>query len=170
MSKKTLYEHFETKRKLVEEISIRFIEMDKSAMMKIRGDSTDALDEMVRIARNVIQVLQHIPQTTVHDLKKYYRSCWSRFDKFHKEFIYQTIYENVERGIEEGLYREDVNADIIARLYVGKSILITDQDLFPLNTHSAAVLFRQFIMYHIHGLASAKGLKRLNKYLLKKQL
>jgi AcrR family transcriptional regulator len=170
MSKKTLYEHFRTKRKLVEEVSVRFIEMDKQAMLEIREKASDALDEMVRIARYVSETLQHVPQTTLHDLKKYYQGCWHHFDQFHKDFIYQTIYENIERGIAEGVYRADINADIMARLYIGKSILITDQDLFPLNKYPTAVLFKQFIMYHIYGLASAKGLKQLNKYLVKQKI
>ena len=170
MSKKTLYEHFHTKQKLVEEVSVRFIEMDKMAMCKIRDKASDALDEMVLMARYVIQMLQSVPQTTLHDLKKYYRGCWNHFDQFHRGFIYETILANIERGIQEGVYRENVNPDIIARLYVAKSMLITDQDLFPAHKHSPAVLFKQFIMYHMYGLASSKGLTQLNKYLKKQGL
>lgn len=170
MSKKTLYEHFRTKQGLVETISLEFIEMDKKAITEIHDGSDNALDEIVQVARYVIQTLRKVPEITLYDMKKYYHGCWSHFDRFHKEFIYNIIHANIERGKEEGLYRKDADAEILAHLYVGKSMLITDQDVFPMNEYPKPDLFRQLILYHIHGLASDRGLNRLETYLKKQEL
>lgn len=170
MSKKTLYEHFRTKQGLVETIAVRFIEVDKREIEQISRQSENALDEIVQVARYVIQTLRKVPEIALYDMKKYYHGCWSHFDRFHKEFIYNTIHANIERGKEEGLYRADADAEILAKLYVGKSMLITDQDMFPMYQYPKADLFRQLILYHIHGLASEKGLKQLEKYFEKQKL
>ena len=39
--------------------------------------------------------------------------------------------QNIHRGMEEGLYRRDINPGIIARLYIGKMELVVDTELFP---------------------------------------
>ncbi len=170
MSKKTLYTHFRTKQGLVETIAVKFIEVDKQEIERISKNSENALDEIVQVAAYVIQTLRKVPEIALYDMKKYYHGCWNHFDRFHKEFIYNTIYANIERGKEEGLYRADADAEILARLYVGKSMLITDQDMFPMHQYPKADLFRQLILYHIHGLASEKGLMQLEKYFEAQQL
>lgn len=170
MSKKTLYAHFSKKAELVKSVSLAFIEKDKEALRVIHENSRDAIDELVLMARYVLSILREVPQTVLYDMKKYHRSCWNLFDNFHQKFIYQTIYDNIERGIAEGYYREEVNPDILARLYVGKSLWISDETLFPANSYNMGELYFEFIIYHIHGLASSKGVKKLNNYLEQEKL
>ena len=63
------------------------------------------------------------------------------------------------KGVKEGLYREDFDPDIIAKLYVAKTLLVVDQEIFPLREYNKESLFEAFIEYHIRGIASAKGLE-----------
>ena len=70
--------------------------------------------------------------------------------------------------MDEGLYRENLNIDIIAKLYIGESMLIVEADVFPPKDFQREALFNEFINYHIHGMASSKGLRILKKYTKKK--
>ena len=102
------------------------------------------------------------------DLQKYYHQAWQLMERFHREFIYNVILRNIESGIAKGIYRSDVNADIIAKLYVSKSLILVDEELFPLKYYNTEKLFTQYISYHIHGIASPKGLKLLDKHTITK--
>lgn len=67
--------------------------------------------------------------------------------------------------MEQKVYRQNMNPDVVAKLYVAKTSFVTDEDLFPVREYNLENLFREFIIYHIHGIASPKGLKLLEKYI-----
>lgn len=164
ISKKTLYQFIDNKSELIEQIFQQQIECEKLDMANIRKESTDAVDEILRMARYVIEELRQISPTTMYDLQKYYRSTWRQMEALHQKHIYLLIRENIERGMKEGLYRAGVDADIIAKLYVAKTSMVADEDFFPPLQYNMEKLFKQYIMYHIHGVASAKGLALLQKH------
>ena len=75
----------------------------------------------------------------------------------HKELIFGVIKQNIERGIDEGIYRDNINAAIIARLYSEMAFNIINDDVFPIKDFDKQVLYRQTFHYHINGILSPKG-------------
>ena len=161
ISKKTLYQVVENKSDLIEQIFQRRIEEEKMDMAHIRDMSEDAVEEILGIANYVIQKLRQLPPAAMYDLQKYYRGTWKQMQSLHQRYIYKLIRDNLERGIRPGVYRSGIDPDIIAKLYVGKTSLVADEDMFPLKDYNIAELFRQYMYYHIRGVASPKGLKLL---------
>ncbi len=164
ISKKTLYQYVDNKKDLIANVLAASIESEKVVMQQIQAESTNAIDEMLRIARHVTQKLREFNPGAVYDLQKYYREAWELMEAFHEHYIFATIKGNIERGQTEGYYRPDANPDIIARLYVGKTFDLVDESNFPLARYNRQNLFQEYIFYHLRGIASAKGLKLLEKY------
>ncbi|MEL6863808.1 MAG: TetR/AcrR family transcriptional regulator [Bacteroidota bacterium] len=164
ISKKTLYQYVSNKADLIQKIFDQHVEMEKQVIDEVTNQSKDAIDEILNIAKTVIQMLRGMSPNTIYDLRKYYRDIWMMMEALHQKYIYQVIKTNLERGKKEGLYREDLHADIVAKLYVAKNSLVVDEELFPLREYNKEKLFSEYINYHIHGIASAKGLKLLEKY------
>jgi AcrR family transcriptional regulator len=161
ISKKTLYQHFDTKNKIIEQMVVEHFEAEHIIMATILNSATDAVDEILSIAQHVALELAQLTSTFIYDLQKYHRETWLLLEQTSNEHIYGIIKKNMERGIQEGLYRTDVDADIIAKLYVAKSLCILDDALFPPKQYSKTVLYKQFIVYHLHGILAPKGLERL---------
>ncbi len=164
ISKKTLYQHVENKNDLVMKIIKDHISNEKSCLGAIEGEARDPIEHMLLIARYVLQILREVRPAAMYDLQKYYRDAWSIMDKFQQEHIYKTIRANLEAGIEQGLYRPEIDSDIIAKLYVGKTTVITDEELFPTREYDRDRLFREYITYHLRGILSDKGLEKLKTY------
>ncbi len=164
MSKKTLYQYVDNKADLIEKIIRQHIGNEKAAIIAIRQSAKDAIEEMLMIARHVIRLLRETPPGLGFDLQKHYRPCWTLMERFTRNHIYKIIKENIEMGIEQGIYRDDLNPDIIAKMYVAKNSMVVDEELFPLNQYNKENLFNEFINYHLHGIASPKGLKLLEKH------
>ena len=82
-----------------------------------------------------------------------------------RKFIGQFVLENIEAGIKEGYYREDVNPVVMQRLYVARLPLLVDMDVFPLDEFPRAELYEQFITHHMRGLMTSKGIKQFDKIL-----
>ncbi len=169
ISKKTLYQFVENKADLINQIILNSTENEKRCIAQFREESDDAIEEMLNIAEFVLQTLRKISPAAIYDLQKYYRESWNAMEAMHKEYIYATIRDNLDLGIEQGIYRSDLNPDIIAKLYVGKTSFITDEEIFPLEEYRRDDLYEEFINYHIHGIASPKGLELLEKHLNKQR-
>jgi len=133
-------------------------------MIHIKQNSKDAIDEMLQIAKHVLARLRSYSPTVLYDLQKYYKDIWQLLQNHHRKKIYAVIRDNIENGMKQGLYRDNLNADIIAKLYVSKTIIVSDEELFPLQQYNKEDLFKEYIEYHIHGIASKKGLKLLEKH------
>ncbi len=165
ISKKTLYQYVDNKSDLIAQIIEKKTREEKSAMACIREESSDAVEEMLRVADYVIRELRQYSPVVMYDLRKYYRDAWKMMEAVHQRHIYDLIRDNLERGVQQGVYRADLDPDILAKLYVGKIPLVIDEELFPLQQYNLEELFRQYINYHIHGIASPKGLKLLEQHL-----
>jgi len=164
ISKKTLYQCVENKRDLIREVFQKHIKDEETAINEITARSKDAVDEMIEIARYVTALLREVSPTTLYDMQKYYGDIWGMMEALHQGYIYETIKANLDRGILEGLYRKNMNTDIIAKLYVGKTMLIVDEDVFPLKDYNKEKLYLEYMHYHLHGIALPKGLKLFEKY------
>lgn len=161
MSKKTLYLHVENKDDLIEKVLLRDIERDKEELIEVRKTATNALEEMLQMNAEVQKKIQEINPSVIYDLKKYHSKAWQHFEQFHKEFIYGCIYDNLQRGIQEGIYRHDINPNILSRIYIGFFPVLTDYELFSIQEYPPQLVVREFMYYHLNGIVSDKGKKLL---------
>jgi hypothetical protein len=134
------------------------IECEKCALDEIHGNSENAIDEMLKVGQYISRLLQQMNPSVLYDLKKYYPEGWEMMESLHFEHTYKMIKANIERGIEENLYRTDLNTDIISRLYIGRMDLVIDKNLFPVGEYSFLQIHENFINYHLYALMSKKGI------------
>ena len=166
MSKKTLYQFFENKVDMLSQMTDHQMVQDRLALASLKGHSKNALEELLGFARHALkEISKFTSPTTIFDLQKYYPEIWKKFEDFQDETIYQFVKENIDRGISESLYRDDLDADIIAKLYVTKTMCVIDEEMFPSRQYDKVKLFKQYFYYHIRGIATTKGLKLLEKYI-----
>ncbi|MEL7124342.1 MAG: TetR/AcrR family transcriptional regulator, partial [Bacteroidota bacterium] len=160
MSKKTLYQYVNNKADLINQIFEQHIFEEQCIMDQYKEESKDAVDEILKIARYVIRQVRKYSPTILYDLQKYYREIWKQMDAHDSKRIMKIIRENMERGMEEGLYRLDMSPDIISRLYTAKSSMVSNADIFPIQEYPMEQLFKEHIYYHIRGIASPILLER----------
>ena len=165
ISKKTLYQFVDNKGDLIAKIFEKKLAEEQAYIAEINSNSQDAVEEILRLARYTIRQLREMPETAVFDLKKYYGDIWQIIETHHQSHVYDMIKNNLILGIEQGVYRENLNPEVIARLYVGKTSLVADEDIFPPDQIPMSELFKEHIYYHIHGVASSKGLKLMEQHL-----
>ena len=163
ISKKSLYEYIDTKDNLIDTVVKYHIEKEQEATEKILTESSNAVEEMIHTTRHVLKFMRKMSPSLLFDLKKYYPDIWQNIEVAHFNYIRSGIYTNLVRGQKEGLYRTAFNPDIISQLYISMAINMTNTDIFPLDKHDRASLFKELIHYHLHGIMTEKGLTILNK-------
>ena len=75
------------------------------------------------------------------------------------------VEKNMERGMEEGLYRENLVPKIIARLHIHKIDALFDSDVFPPHEISFQEAHTEMMKYHIRGIANEKGISYMKEKL-----
>jgi hypothetical protein len=100
---------------------------------------------------------------TEYDLKKYYPQHYQKTLKDRREGIYNYILLNLRKGIKEGLYRKDMNTEIITKLYLWRSEDTNIFEIFSVEEFTSIKLFVELLNYHIRGIASSKGIIILEK-------
>ncbi len=171
ISKKTLYGQIETKSDLVECAVLAHEAKQCMDMDLIVSETTDALEAMVNIGNYIIRLIRKIKPGVIYDLQKYYRKIYEVWDRSHSKYIHNIIVHNLNTGIQQGYYRADLNIEIIARLYVGKSNAIINEEIFPPGEFDQEEVVRHHLLYHLHGILTDKGVKKLySEKLLNKKL
>lgn len=157
ISKKTLYQLIATKEQLVDEAITDFIAREESVISHLKEFSTDALHEMTQIAQHIVEIFGQIRPILINDLQKYYKKTWNKVRQMQNAFVKDQIRENLKRGIKEGVYRKDIDPDIISSLYVEKSWSLTNNTVFSPSEYDRDKLVKQHMLYHIHGILSDLG-------------
>ncbi len=161
MSKKTLYKYVTDKRDLVKKVMMMGRQEDVRVISEVMSKNLNAIDENFEISKFVVEKVKNIHPSIFYDLEKYYSDAWKVFEEHKQEFIYDCVYQNLEKGMKEGLYRNDLNASIISKLYVSKMDDIWDTQLFPPGEYRFDKVYMEMFRYHIRGIASDKGIEYL---------
>lgn len=162
-SKKTLYQHFPDKDTLVQEIMRLKITMDQEISDTARQHAPNAIDEMFEISQSVGDMIRHVHPSVFYDLQKYHPKAWEILENHKWNFVYNQILSNIHRGMQEGLYRENMNPELIARMHLAKTDMIFAGNLFPSNEFNLEEVFDELFRFQIRGMASEKGIEYLKK-------
>jgi len=157
ISKKTLYQFVESKDDLVMQVVQRHIEEEKDLSNCWQRDAENAIAEIFATIKNSQKDLVRIKSNILFDLQKYHRDAWEYMQNYQRGYMHQIVRANLERGIQEGLYRSDFNVDIIAKLHVAESFLLLDESFFPRAQFPLDVIFREYLLYYLHAIVSDRG-------------
>ena len=163
MSKKTLYQYFENKEALVQKVTENHFTCQNQMVEKIIHHSKTAIDEMIGISNWMNAMSKNLNPSLLFDLKKYHPQSWQVFNDHRHTEVYNSIKHNLERGIREGLYRENLDTEVLARIYIARMEMFLNAEIFPYDKFPPEKTFNVFMDYHIRGLATPKGIKYLEK-------
>lgn len=164
-SKKTIYNLVLNKSKLVEAVVKQYVKEEKLAIDKINQMSQSAIEEMILIVRQSLKTISLLKPTVAYDLKKYHKNSWAIIESEHYSHIEQTIETNINRGIREGYYRNDLDPKILSKLYMGLAKVVSNEDLSHDPDMTVREVFDAMINYHLHAITNEKGKKELEIYL-----
>jgi AcrR family transcriptional regulator len=163
MSKKTIYQYVANKTELVEMV-LDFMR-EKESNICIDGDITkmNAIDVLLAVSRNVSRQMKDLNPINAYELQKYYPSIYREFILKKRDHVYTTLKQNFEQGIAEGIYRNDLDIDLVARLYIQKLVDVHDPEFLSSVNFGFEKVFQVMFDNHIRGIANAEGLAYYEK-------
>ena len=157
ISKKTIYKYFEDKNDLIVTMIKRTLEFEEKMCFKIQGHTENALEALIQISRMVVERINNVNPAIFFDLKKHHSEAWQILENHKWNFVLSAISKNIDRGIEEKYYRDDLNVEIIARLYVSTFDTIMNTDVYKWPEFQFQELFKEIMRFQFHGLVNENG-------------
>jgi AcrR family transcriptional regulator len=164
ISKKTLYQYYVDKDDIVASTTQDHLVNEKKQFDQIAEESANSVEELVKLSHCLRENLKGMNPSLLFDLQKYHHKAWNIWIDFKTKFIRESVVRNIKGGIEQGLFRPELNPDILAVVRIETIQLGFDDQLFPPDKFNLLELQTQILEHFIHGLLTDKGRKLFTKY------
>lgn len=165
MSKKTIYQHFSDKDELVNILITEKIGTQDCVVKAGSTNAENAVHEIFFAINNINELLSNMNPKLFYDLQKYHPKAWLIFKNFKGNTLMKAITNNLERGVAEGLYRSELNVDIITQMRLEQiDLLFSQHDNYTMNKYSLAQVMVEITRHFLHGVCNEKGKELINFY------
>ena len=103
----------------------------------------------------------------MYQLRKYHTETFNWLEGSKVDFILNTTRNNLKRGTAQGYYRQEINHEHIAYIYLAHAIVM-ESEMIPDEICESSAFHREHVIYHIRGIGTPKGLDYLQQKLNKK--
>ncbi|QDO93002.1 TetR/AcrR family transcriptional regulator [Formosa sediminum] len=163
ISKKTIYQYFDTKTKLIEATAIYKFERVSESIDAIFNLNANPIEELFKIKEFITSYMGNQKKSPEFQLKKYYPRIYNILKQKQFEVMQHCVIDNLNRGMSAGLYRSNLNVEFISRLYFNAIGSLKDNELFPTKHFTLYELLDYYLEYHLRGICTPSGLLLLNK-------
>jgi len=163
MAKKTIYQYVENKADLVEKSLAYMMQKENTICLGEIVETMNAIDILLAVSRNVSKQLKDMNPLNAFELQKYYPTIYRAFVMKKRDHVYEQVKNNFQQGINEGIYRNDLDIDLVARLYIQKLVDVHDPEFLSSVNFSFEKVFQVMFDNHIRGIANAEGLAYYEK-------
>ena len=158
-----LIESFGNEEGLVEEI----LDFEQRSLEAIFSNfdfgNVNAIDGLLIVSKEISKRFSDIQPSITFDLRKYYPDVRQNFFDKRAKFVFDKIRKNIEQGIHQGLYRQDLSTELVSRIYISRLIDLHNPDFFPNDEISFNTLFDVMFDTFIRGICNDQGLKYYKK-------
>lgn len=160
VSKRTVYEIYDNKEQLLMET----VKEDHDCFARHMQEYTEhkhrqVMDVILEFYRQQMRRLTGVNPLYFTELHRYPEIvAW--IDQKHAETD-QDGKLFFQEGIKEGYFRDDVNFDLISKIFSGTLNLIMERQLY--NQYSLTEIFHDIVMLFIRGFCTLKGIEELER-------
>ena len=163
ISKKTLYQYFKSKEDLIEKLFYYDELKWNERLSKCKLSDINAIDILIQVSILVADEMSRLNPQLKFELKKYYEPIFNKFFQIKQTHIFNQISKNIQKGINEGLYRGDVNIDLTAGLFVRNLIDMHNKDYCFVENITFDQVFETMFENHIRAISTAEGIEYFEK-------
>lgn len=164
MSKKTLYQFFNDKDDIICHIVDGFLKSREAQIEEVRASAQNSVQGMFLMTCHIKASFENMTPSLLYELKKYHPKAYNIFIDHKKTCLQECIVSNLKTGIEEGVYRDNIDVKVMARMRMEQVEMGFDQAVFPSAEFKLEYIQGQLFEHFVHGITTLKGHQLLNEY------
>lgn len=169
ISKKTLYQFFNNKDDVVEQVLLyrrNNSDMQKSFQQLKAGKN--AIEIFLTMRDDLIKKMHSQLPANTFDVKKYHPAVYQKITEIDEKNASIFLNEIINKGIEEGLFRQDINREVQTYLLSKQMQFLANPELIDKLAYPLELIISTIIKNTIRHFATPKGLEILDEIIHKK--
>ncbi|MDR1864683.1 MAG: TetR/AcrR family transcriptional regulator [Bacteroidales bacterium] len=166
ISKRTIYENFKNKEDILTACISSFYEEGKREIDHVLETTDNVVEAVVIMLRKGTEQARKQRYFIMEDIRKYAPEVYQHHLMNKHAEQQKRMEDMVRQGIREGVFRSDLNPEIIAIVFAQQSEGLTLNNR-NFDRFSVFELFENMILLYLRGLCTPKGLEILNGTLSK---
>jgi len=163
ISKRTIYEVFSDKDDLYIGVLDWMVKMQKELVTRVLQESENALIAIFRLLEINRNHFQDMSPAFQADIKKFHYEVLFKKTKKTEIPDYGDNIQVIERGIEERLFRKDIDPDLVNRSLNLLVRSIIDDELFPYEQFSRKEVVKNVYINYLRGISTDEGIELINQ-------
>ncbi len=158
ISKKTLYQYVKSKEDLIEKLFYYDEKKWDAKFSELKFEELNAIEVLLKASLMVAEEMSKLDTKTRFELKKYYEPIFNQFLNRKQGYIFNQMSENIQKGINEGLYRSDLNVELVAAFYVKNLLDLHTKEYCLVENITFDEVIEALIEGHIRAISTAEGI------------
>lgn len=167
LTKKTLYNNFNSKEELMRTVMEFIIEDIEFKINLSLSQGKNAIEALFHTSSMMNKTLEQIGPLLLTDSSKYLPDLKVLDHSNRVSFYSRIIYENLERGMAEGLYRVDLNKELTSLFFTSAMAKIYSWNGSYIYLKDPYLFHSELVRYHLESVVNEDGRKILRSYIQK---
>ncbi|MBS9522985.1 TetR/AcrR family transcriptional regulator [Litoribacter ruber] len=159
VSKKTIYQEFGDKEQLVYDVFTSELDRDAEMVEGFFKEPGGVIGHLIKLSKFIRDTFTNMHPMVLNEIQRYYPRCWQQFEKFKEEHAIQSIIKLLEEGKQEGIFRKEIDSEILAQLRMEQITLSFDPMKFPPDRFNLLNVQMQLFDLFLYGILTEKGVK-----------
>ena len=162
ISKRTLYEIFKDKETLLLEGIKEYYNRKREYLFDYSEENHDVMEIVLEAYRMKVEEVRSVNPAFYQDLIKYPKV--TRFMKESQEASRTAFLDFMNRGVEDGYFRKDVNYQLVPHIFDALGQHVLNNSL--LQQYSVEELYSNFFLIALRGFCTDKGQRAIDKLII----
>lgn len=162
ISKRTLYEVFQDKETLLKECIIYHQRYVQKALAQLISESSNVLEVILKCYQGSVEMYNKVNKRFLEDIKKYPKV--HEMIKKNREKDNKVVIEFMKNGVQQGLFRKDINFEIIHFLLREQMELLAVR---AMEEFTFLEVYESIVFTYLRGISTEEGIHELDEFLEK---
>ena len=152
ISKKTMYKYFPSKDDLIDAITEWQMIRVLGRVKEIVNSPDDFIEKIHNLWSFVGETYSRMSKQYHDDMRRFRPDLWKRIEEFRNQHLIENATKLIDEGIKRGVFREDVNKEILVLHYVSAVQAILCPEVLVQHSFSAEEAFKTILRVTFDGI------------------
>lgn len=152
ISKKTMYKYFSSKDHLIDAITEWQMIRALGKVKAIVDPPIDFIEKMHNLWAFIGETYSRMSKQYHDDMRRFRPDLWRRIEEFRRKHLIENAAKLIEEGIKRGVFRKDVNKEILVLLYVSAIQGVMHPEILVEHSFSAEEAFKTVLRVMFDGI------------------
>jgi len=164
ISKRTIYEVFSDKEELLNGVLKWMMMKQRDLMAKISSESCSVIEAIFKMLDLMADHFQKMSPAFRLDMQRYHNDIAKNLSEHNELPYFRNNAEILRQGITEGVFREDIDVEIINKCMLEVARMSNDKNMFPPESFPNKDVIKNFYVNYLRGISTKKGLELIDYF------